>query len=112
MLPTKEEATFLSYYEVILAVGIAPFFEEIYFRGHLFPALRNKMNLPMAMIINGLMFAAWHTTRGPYGWIIAFSSTSAAGAVSCYLYERTETLYSTIFVHAIFNLGMMLISVY
>lgn len=101
-IPFSVESYFL------LAVILAPICEETFFRGFFYPVLRNKMGQNLAMVVNGLVFAAFHLAPG---WQFAFVSRTAAGIVFCYLYDRTDSLYSSIACHAMINLGVLMVAI-
>ena len=81
----------------IAIVFMAPVAEEIFFRGFIFGGLRRYVNLPIAGLTSGALFAIAH---GDPGLVIPFAGV---GLVLAFLYERTGTLYAAIGVHFIFN---------
>jgi membrane protease YdiL (CAAX protease family) len=89
---------------VITLVLLAPVCEEIFFRGYLYPALRNRMNKNPAMILNGLLFAAAHFE------LIGFLPRFLLGWGLCYIYERNRTLSGSIAGHALYNGLILLLS--
>jgi len=88
---------------VIFAIGIgvllaAPLFEELFFRGFLFPAFRPVAGLLPAAILSGLLFGLVHFQLGlivPFGLI---------GATFALLYWSTDSLYTAMGSHFLFNL--------
>lgn len=91
------------FFSFFIGVIIAPIFEETYFRGCLYPVLRNKWNLQSAIIVNGLIFAAWHLSGGMLSMLIGFIARALGGMALCYLYEKTGSLYSSMTCHALYN---------
>jgi len=89
---------------VITLVVLAPICEEIFFRGYLYPALRNRMNRQPAMVLNGLLFAAAHFE------LIGFVPRAVLGYGLCYIYERNRTLGGSITGHALYNGLVLLLS--
>ena len=89
---------------VITLVVLAPVCEEIFFRGYLYPALRNRMNKNPAMILNGLLFAAAHFE------LIGFLPRFLLGWGLCYIYERNRTLTGSMTGHALYNGLILLLS--
>jgi hypothetical protein len=85
-------------------VILAPVCEEIFFRGYLYPALRNRMDRQPAMIINGLLFAAVHFE------LIGFLPRLLLGYGLCYIYERQHNLSGPITGHALYNGTILLLS--
>lgn len=87
---------------VALALVIAaPLSEEIFFRGFIFPGLIKGVGLAGAMGVNGVLFGAMHVTgTETLGLLIPFS---AIGALFCWLYYRTGSLWPCIIAHGVFN---------
>ena len=81
----------------IAIVFMAPIAEEIFFRGFIFGGLRRYLNLPIAGLLSGGLFALAH---GDLGLILPFAGV---GLVLAYLYERSGTLWAPIGVHFVFN---------
>lgn len=82
-------------------VVLAPVCEEIFFRGYLYPALRNRMDRQPAMLINGVLFAAAHFE------LIGFLPRFLLGWGLCYIYERKKNLSGPMAGHALYN-GLIL----
>ncbi len=89
---------------IFALVILAPVCEEIFFRGYLYPALRNRMNKQPAMLVNGLMFAAAHFDL--FGFLPRF----LLGYGLCWIYDRDRTLGGPIAGHALYNGLILLIS--
>ncbi len=82
---------------IALAVLIAPFYEELIFRGVLFPFLLQRMGLLLAASTTSLLFAAIH---------LHLQSAAAIFMLSialCLAYWRTGSLWASIGLHALFN---------
>ena len=88
----------------ITLVVLAPICEEIFFRGYLYPALRNRMSKQPAMVLNGLLFAAAHFE------LIGFLPRFLLGWGLCYIYEKNRTLGGPITGHALYNGLILLLS--
>jgi CAAX protease family protein len=88
----------------VTLVVLAPVCEEIFFRGYLYPALRNRMDMQPAMLINGAMFAAAHFE--PIGFLPRFF----LGYGLCYIYEKRRNLSGPIAGHALYNGLILLLS--
>lgn len=86
----------------VTLVLLAPLCEEIFFRGYLYPALRNRMDRQPAMLLNGVLFAAAHFE------VIGFLPRFLLGYGLCYMYERRHNLVGPITGHALYN-GMILV---
>jgi membrane protease YdiL (CAAX protease family) len=80
-----------------LAIAVcAPVVEEIFFRGLLYRALRNRLNWLVAALIVGVLFGAVHASTYP---LDTLPIKAAFGVIACLLYERTGSLYPCIALH-------------
>ncbi len=79
-------------------VVLAPFFEEIIFRGIVFSTLRAKFGVSVSLIGSAGIFALAHG-YGP----IAFLSVFWSGILWAWLYERTGSILPGMCAHAINN---------
>jgi membrane protease YdiL (CAAX protease family) len=77
----------------------APAVEEIFYRGFVYRALRNRLPLLPAVVVAAAMFALVHAGGHPSS---ALLSAAFFGVVACLLYERTGSLLPAISLH-IFN---------
>jgi uncharacterized protein len=83
-----------------LMLGVlAPFCEEIMFRGFLYGALRAKLGSRLATVASAALFALLHFDRG--GLLMLF----AIGLVLAAVYERTRALVPAMVAHALWNCG-------
>lgn len=79
-------------------VLLAPFFEELIFRGILYTTLRIKFSFPLSMVASGLIFALAHG----YG-LIAFLTVFWSGLLWGWAYERTGSVIPGMVAHAVNN---------
>jgi membrane protease YdiL (CAAX protease family) len=86
----------------VAVVLAAPFAEEVFFRGFVFPGLIRPIGVFGAIFGSGLLFAMFHVT-GPEsaGLIIPFTPI---GMLFAWLYYKTGTLWTSIAAHLVFNL--------
>ncbi len=88
-------------FELILAfislVGITPITEEVLFRGILFTGYRRRMSFAAAAIASSAIFGLMHGQ-----WNVGLD-VFAMGVVSCYLLEKTKSIWPSIFLHVIKN---------
>jgi len=105
--PGKEQGLTTSHWEpshaaafaanVALFVVLAPFVEELLFRGVGQSLLREWVGAVPAIAVIGVMFGAWHgllyalLVLIPFGWALAI------------VRERTNSVYPGMIVHALFN---------
>ena len=85
----------------LLVVVVAPFAEEIFFRGFCYRALRNRFGRWTAAAIVGVVFSSIHFT-GP-DTLALLPPLAVLGILFCLLYERTGSLYPAIALHIVNN---------
>lgn len=86
----------------ISAVCFAPFFEELAFRGYLYPVCKKLTGPVFACIITSLLFGIVHMN------LVVFLPLSLFGALLVILYERTKSIWAPIAAHMIFNLSTVI----
>ncbi len=91
---------------VLVVVLLAPFFEELFFRGILYPALRRRVGANVAIVTNGIIFGALHFQP------LFIFSLLLVGIVLAYLYERSDSLLAPMAAHALYNLMVTLITIF
>jgi membrane protease YdiL (CAAX protease family) len=82
---------------VVLAVVLAPFVEELTFRGFFFNALLRYTPVWVAAVISGCVFGLTH------GSLSAFLPLAGSGVVLAYVYYLTGSLPASMITHATFN---------
>lgn len=86
------------------AVALAPVYEEILFRGYLFPALWGKKITPWpAILVCGFLFALVHLH------LVSFFPLFLLNIFLCMGYLRTGSILTPIIMHGIFNGTSLLI---
>jgi len=88
---------------LVVTAVVAPFCEEVYFRGFLYSAFKKRMGVGAALFLSSLMFALAHME------IYSFIPIMAIGWVMAYIFEKTKSLFTVIFLHAVYNLILILI---
>lgn len=86
-------------------VVLPPIVEEILVRGFLFTGLKNKLKLPLAMVVTSIVFAAAHLQWGndaPLLWTAAID-TFVLSMVLVYVRWRSKSLWPGIGIHFIKN---------
>jgi uncharacterized protein len=87
-------------------VVFGPFFEEILFRGFLFVGLiRSGLGITGTIVVTGLVFALLHASQ--YGAAI-IAQIFVLGIIFGIVRWKTDSLWSTIFLHGLWNLGQMI----
>ena len=82
----------------VLAVGMAPVAEEIFYRGFLIGGIARRWSLGWGMAGSALLFAAVHLDLGS---LIPFA---LIGFVFAWVALRSRSLYAAILAHVLFNL--------
>jgi membrane protease YdiL (CAAX protease family) len=104
-LLANSDSTLVVVLIVAFAVAVAPMFEEFFFRGFAYPALKQRWGTWRALVIISAVFAAIHLhvpSLGPL-FVLAVGLGLA--------YELTGSLLAPITMHALFNaanVGMLL----
>ncbi len=84
-----------------VAVSVAPFAEEVFFRGYVLSKWKARWGLPLAVVLSSALFAALHFN------LLAFPGLLVVGACLAGLTLWTESLLPAILAHVVFNLLMV-----
>lgn len=82
----------------VSAAIISPIYEEIFYRGFLYRWIRTKYGLLAGMLISSFIFMLVH--------IPTFNSlpyTFLSGLIFAWTYEKTQSIYPAMIIHALFN---------
>jgi membrane protease YdiL (CAAX protease family) len=83
---------------------VAPFTEELFFRGFLFKGLREKYGWVNALMFSSIIFALFH------GQVATLIPTFLLGALFAYLYQRTESVFPGMLLHfAVNSIGVIVL---
>ena len=82
----------------ILAVVLAPFAEEIFFRGFLFTGIGNRYGYGWGAVFSALIFAMAHLMQPG-----AFLPIFLLGLLMAWLYRRTGSIWACIITHSVYN---------
>jgi uncharacterized protein len=85
----------------LAAIVVAPVTEEFFFRAFFYRALRTRMAVWAAALIDGLVFGALHFQG--IGTAVILPVIAVFGVGQCLVYERTGSLFAVIAIHAAFN---------
>ena len=91
--------------QILMIAVVAPISEEICFRGMLFGGIRRRLPLPFAALAAGAVFGLLHYSTG---WS-AVPMLIVFGAILALVYEKTDSLWPAIIMHALNN-GVALIA--
>jgi len=92
-----QELSWLEIAYMVMAIVVAPLFEELLFRGIAFPYLVKRMGLAGGTLIVSLLFAVMHFHLPSFVPLFLLSSAL------CLAYWRTGSLWVNIGMHTIFN---------
>jgi membrane protease YdiL (CAAX protease family)/uncharacterized RDD family membrane protein YckC len=84
---------------VAAIVVIAPFSEEIFFRGFFFAGLRSRWSLWPSALLSGAVFGLVHAPTGPTAAI----PLAGLGVGLAWLYNKTGSLYPCMLAHLLNN---------
>jgi membrane protease YdiL (CAAX protease family) len=90
----------LPWYVLLLAVVIAPFTEELFFRAFLIPWL-GKFAGKFAIILSSILFSISHVT---YGSVVEILGVFVVGLVLGTVFVRSKSITPCIAIHLIYNL--------
>lgn len=85
----------------LAAIVVAPVAEEIFFRGFVYRALRNRVRVWSACAINAIVFSLVHVQYLATPLVLVVIAAFAVGA--CLAYEATGSIFVPIAIHAAFN---------
>lgn len=82
---------------ILLVVIVAPLAEEMLFRGVLLSALGSRWGLGIALVVQAIVFAAYHFTP----WLLV--PTFVLGLACGWLTQRRGSLWPAVVLHALYN---------
>ncbi|MEJ5203545.1 MAG: type II CAAX endopeptidase family protein [Anaerolineales bacterium] len=90
----------------VIAGGILiPFAEEVYFRGLWYTALRTRLSTVPAILISSLLFGLGHIDSAA-----VVAASTVIGIVNAIAYEKSQSLWLPIIIHAVNNtIGMVVL---
>jgi membrane protease YdiL (CAAX protease family) len=86
-----------------MVICVAPVAEEFFFRGFFYRALRSRWSVPVAALIDGLLFGVIHFDFSGADALLIVPPLAALGFMFCLVLERTGSLYPVIALHAFNN---------
>lgn len=104
LLQSAKYAPLTTYATLLASVVVAPFCEEVFFRGFVFMGLLRNIPLGWAIVLSALIFAIAHADPG------SFAVLFVIGLALAFLRWRTRSLWPGILLHLLNNaVGALLI---
>ena len=91
----------------VLVLLIAPFIEEAYFTGLIFPALRNRLGFVLGSTLTAFLFTYQHSSPFAEGQLTAFVVMFMTQNISFFFYQSTHSLYPSIVFHSLRNMSIL-----
>jgi membrane protease YdiL (CAAX protease family) len=86
-----------------MVICVAPAAEEFFFRGFFYRALRSRWSPLAAAGIDGLLFGVIHYDFSGADALLILPPLALLGFIFCVIYERTDSIYPVIALHALNN---------
>ena len=81
----------------LVVISFAPVFEELFFRGFVFPGLAKAWGVGLAIVVSALLFSSAHLDYK------SFIPIAGVGMVFAFSYWRSGNIFSTMTAHCAFN---------
>jgi hypothetical protein len=86
-----------------MVIVVAPFVEELFFRGFFYRALRSRYSIAVAALVDGVVFGVIHFGFDGADGLLILPPLAFLGVIFCLVYERTKSLWPVIGMHAFNN---------
>lgn len=86
----------------IIAVTLAPLFEELFFRGFLQPLVSRSLGTAAGILITAAFFGLLHAPEYAWAWQYAFA-VAVAGAVFGWIRARSGSIIPSTVMHSCYN---------
>lgn len=97
-----------AYWFAAFGILVAPFFEELFFRGFLYPVLRQRLSNPVAIPVTAFCFALIHEPQLAHAWA-PLLMIFLVGVVLTLVRARTGSVAASFLVHAGYNATLFLV---
>ncbi len=104
---TYHKSVNISIFNIIISGLITPIVEEIICRGIIYNRLKNISSVRLAIIFSSILFALLHAPKLGFN-IVAILTILVTGAFLAYTYEKTKTIWTSIFLHSLINIFLLL----
>jgi membrane protease YdiL (CAAX protease family) len=88
---------------LLVVAFIGPVVEEVFFRGFLYSAFKKNWGVLPALFVSSVLFSVVHLQ------VYSFIPLFLIGWLLAYIFEKTKSLFPAIFLHAVYNLILILI---
>ena len=98
-----------AYLMAVMAICFAPFMEELFFRGFLYPVLARKLGVMASVVITAMCFTAIHAQQLAVAWaplLLIF----IVGVTLTVVRVRTGSVASSFLVHFGYNFSLMVMA--
>ncbi len=96
----------VAYVTAVFSVLFAPLFEEVYFRGLMFPSLREHMHEWAAIILTAIAFALLHAVQLGFSWA-ALVPMLMVGMVLTWVRAQLRSVAASWTMHVTYNLTIV-----
>jgi|tagenome__1003787_1003787.scaffolds.fasta_scaffold20915804_2 uncharacterized protein len=86
----------------VMAVTVAPFFEELFFRGFIQPLFSRTLGVIAGVILTAALFGALHAPEYSFAWQYALA-VSIVGAVLGWVRVRSNSIIPSTVMHGAYN---------
>jgi membrane protease YdiL (CAAX protease family) len=86
-----------------MVIVVAPFVEELFFRGFFYRSLRTRYPVVLAALVDGLIFGLIHFNFEGAEGLLILPPLAFLGVIFCLVYEKTKSLWAVIGMHAFNN---------
>ena len=93
----------------IVAVLVAPFIEEVIFRGFIYPVLERRWGQYTAVFLTALMFVSLHVSQLWGSWL-GISAIFFVGLLLSIVRAKTDSLFPSFLLHLSYNTTLCLLA--
>ena len=94
---TSREAAMMT----VLSITLAPFMEELFFRGFLYPVLARRFGVPLSILFTGAAFGLLHGAQLKFSWAVLI--IFIVGIVLTAVRAFTKSVAASFLVHVGYN---------
>jgi uncharacterized protein len=91
-----------AYLLALFGILVAPFVEEIFFRGFLYPALARRIGIGSSVVLTAAFFAAVHKAQLAHAWV-PLAWLFIVGLVLTLVRARTKSVATCVLIHMAYN---------